>query len=251
MAKKKRRRPRTRAPRPQAERAEQTGQESSQVRRERKERARRVQEQARRRARRTSVGRRAVIFGAVGLLAIGYVWLRGRAPGPRPLPQAAVAAAQAAGCTGIRTPTTDPARGHLAPGQTTTYSQHPATSGIHNPTPLPTSPAVYTQPVDETEAVHFLEHAGIILYYRQGGADALASDVVGALAGVANAQPNTLLIPYPDLPVGTSLALATWNKLQTCPAVVTASQATTIANGFVHAYVCTSNAPEPKISPDC
>ena len=138
-----------------------------------------------------------------------------------------------------------------SPGQTTTYTQHPATSGIHNPTPLPTSPEVYTKPVDETKAVHFLEHAGVILYYRQSGPAALPSDVVGALAGVAHAQRNTLLIPYPDLPTGTSLALATWNKLQTCPASVTASQATTIANGFVDAFVCTSNAPEPKTSPDC
>jgi hypothetical protein len=47
------------------------------------------------------------------------------------------------------------------------------------------------------------------------------------------------------------LAISTWNKLQTCPATVTADQATTITNGFASAYVCTSNAPEPKISPDC
>jgi Protein of unknown function (DUF3105) len=244
---KKRRKPRRRP----AEPSETAAATASPVRRERKELARREQERDRKRAARAATGRRSIIFGLVGLALVGFLLWRGRAPGVRPIPAAAIAAAKDVGCSGVQTPTKDPVRGHLAPGQTTTYTQRPPTSGIHNPVPLPTSPAVYTEPVDETKAVHFLEHAGIILYYRQHGADALPADVVSALAGVANAQPNTLLIPFPDLTAGTSLALTTWNKLQTCPGTMTASQATSIANGFVHAYVCTSNAPEPKISPDC
>ena len=110
---------------------------------------------------------------------------------------------------------------------------------------------MYTVPVDETQAVHFLEHAGVILYYRADGAGALPAATVKRLAGVAEAQRNTLLAPYPQLPAGTSLAMTAWNKLQTCPAAVTAEQAVTIANGFVDAFVCTSNAPEPNNSGDC
>lgn len=222
------------------------------ARRERKERARLAEEAARKQRARRGALRRAVIFAFVGLLLFGFLWWRQRAPAARlPIAAAAVTAAKDAGCTGVVTPSTDPVRGHLAPGQTTTYTQRPPTSGIHNPTPLPTTPEIYTHPVDETMAVHFLEHAGIIINYRADGTDALPADVVTALGGVARSQPNTLLIPFPDLPTGTALAISTWNKLQTCPATVTADQATTIANGFANAYVCTSNAPEPKVSPDC
>lgn len=221
------------------------------ARRERKERARLAEEAARKQRARRGALRRAIIFALAGLLLFGFLWLRQRAPAPRPIAAAAVSAAKDAGCTGVVTPSTDPVRGHLAQGQTTTYSQRPPTSGIHNPTPLPTSPEIYTHPVDETMAVHFLEHAGIIINYRADGTGALPADVVTALGGVARSQPNTLLIPFTDLPTGTALAISTWNKLQTCPATVTADQATTIANGFADAYVCTSNAPEPKVSPDC
>ncbi len=38
--------------------------------------------------------------------------------------------------------------------------------------------------------MHFLEHAGVILYYRADGAGALPADVVDALAGVAHASPT-------------------------------------------------------------
>jgi hypothetical protein len=45
--------------------------------------------------------------------------------------------------------------------------------------------------------------------------------------------------------------LAAWNKLQTCPATTTASQAATIANGFIDAFLCTSNAPEGNLGEGC
>jgi len=46
-------------------------------------------------------------------------------------------------------------------------------------------------------------------------------------------------------------AVTAWNKLLTCPGTVTASQATTIAKGFMTAFECTSNAPEPTSSGKC
>jgi hypothetical protein len=201
---------------------------------------------------RNAAVRRAVVFGAVGLCLFGILWFIQRAPGPGKIPASAVTAAEAAGCSEVKTPLADaPGGSHLAPGQTTSYDQHPATSGIHAPSPLPTSPAVYTEPVDETQAVHFLEHAGVILYYRADGDGALPAATVQRLAQVAETQPNTLLAPYPQLPDGTALAMTAWNKLQTCPAAVTADQAVTVANGFIGAFVCTSNAPEPNRSDDC
>ena len=46
-------------------------------------------------------------------------------------------------------------------------------------------------------------------------------------------------------------AVTAWNKLLTCPGTVTASQATTIAKGFMTAFECTSNAPEATSSGKC
>lgn len=251
MAKKKRK-PRNRAstagtPTPNGAPAK----DPSSTRRDRKEQARAAKEAARKREVRTAAVRRAVMFGVVGLGLFGVLWFIQRAPGPGKIPPAAVTAATAADCSGVETPVSDPVGGHLDPGQTTTYDQHPATSGIHAQTPLPTDPAVYTVPVDETQAVHFLEHAGVILYYRADGPDALPDATVQQLASVAETQRNTLLAPYPRLPDGAALAMTTWNKLQTCPGTVTADQAVTIANGFIEAFVCTSNAPEPRGSSDC
>ena len=55
----------------------------------------------------------------------------------------------------------------------------------------------------------------------------------------------------PALPEGTSLALAAWNQLQTCPGTITADEATTVAEGFAAAFECTSVGPEPKASGRC
>ena len=110
---------------------------------------------------------------------------------------------------------------HLQPGESTTYTDHPATSGYHDPSPLPIPPRVYTEPVSETNAVHNLEHGAVIMYYRQSGDAALPQDVVDRLATIANDGHNTILAPYGQLPDGTALALAAWNKLQTCPATTT------------------------------
>lgn len=108
-----------------------------------------------------------------------------------------------------------------------------------------------TSPIQETAAVHNLEHGAVILYYRQSGNGALASDVVQRLTSVANSSRNTVLAPYTALPSGEALAMTAWNRLQTCPASVTASQAETIARGFIEAFVCTGNAPEGKSGPGC
>lgn len=222
------------------------------ARRARKEAARRAREAARKRQTRVSFARRFMVIGVVSLVAAGTLYFLERAASPRPISPEAIAAAQAAKCSGVTKPSGNPTGGHLNPGQSYTYTQHPATSGLHDPSPLPTSPDIYTTDVPETQAVHFLEHSGVIIYYRAGpDKDALPQDVIAALGKVADDQHNTLLAPYPDLPAGTSLALTAWNRLQTCPATVTAAQATTIANGFANAFVCTSIAPEPKNSGDC
>lgn len=219
---------------------------ASAARRERKELARRAREAERKRVARVAALRRALTFALVGVAALGIFWFFQRAAATRPIPQYARAAAQAAGCSGVQTPTNDPQRTHLQSGASYDYPQKPATSGPHDPSPWSIDPRVNATQIPETRAVHSLEHGEIIVYYRADGAGALPKGVVDALATVANASKNTLVSPYPDLPTGTSLAFTAWNKLQTCPATITAAQATSVAYGFEYAFACTGNAPESK-----
>jgi len=258
---KKKRKPRNRAPasagaaasKPAAENKASAPSGSSSSRRDKKEQARAAREAERKRQARTATIRRAAVFSLAGLAAFGTLWWLQRAASPRPIPEAAVQAAAAAGCTTPTSPAGGDAPGgqHLQSGEAHTYDQHPATSGPHDPGVLPDSPKVYTQPVPETQAVHYLEHAGVLVYYRSDGDAALPADVVASLTQVVEGAKNTILAPYDGLPDGTSLALAAWDELQTCPGAISAGQAGSVAQGFIEAFECTNIAPEPKASTQC
>ena len=184
---------------------------------------------------------------AVGALAVVVFLLLNRAGSPGSVPQAALRAAEAAGCGDIETPAASaPGNQHAQPGEVVNPTQRPPTSGLHYGNRiLPPTPHVYDQPVDEIAALHNLEHAYVVIYYRADGKTALGEDVVRALAEIANAEDKVILAPAGDLQDGRSLVFAAWNKLWQCPAGVTAEQARTMATGFVEAYRGTSNAPEP------
>jgi uncharacterized membrane protein len=221
-------------------------------RRERKDEARRFREAERKRLARRATFRRSLIFGGVGVAVILGVTYFNRASGTKPLSPAALAAAQAAGCSEVVTPESSAPGGlHLTAGQSYSYEQHPATSGYHDPTPLPGQPRVYTTPVQETQAVHTLEHGSVIMYYRLPADGGVSQDVVNALGAVADGNHATYLIPYADLPEGTALAYTAWNKLLTCPKAITSDQATTLAQGFIDSFACTNNAPEGKLGDGC
>jgi hypothetical protein len=183
----------------------------------------------------------------VGIGVGAFLWFV-KASAPKAIASSALAAAASAGCGDVVSPASSAPGGiHLQPGQDHAYPEEPATSGPHDPTPLPALPHVYTTPVIETKAVHNLEHGYIVFYYRACGQDALPPPVVRALATFANAQVKVIMAPYPALPSGTSFALTAWNKLWSCPGSITSAQATTMARGFVVAFRSTSNAPEPQI----
>ncbi len=221
-------------------------------RQERKELARQAKEAARKRAQRSARVRRITTFLVAGAVGVGIVWFFQRAASPRAVSDAAIAAAEAAGCSEVQTPTASAPGGvHLQPGQSHVYPDQPPTSGPHDPSPLPIPPRVYTEPINDANAVHNLEHGAVIMYYRHTGDDALPQDVVDRLVTIANEGHNTILAPYSPLPEGTALALTAWNKLQTCPATTTSAQAATIANGFIDAFLCTSNAPEGNLGEGC
>ena len=225
---------------------------ASSTRQDKKELARAAREAERKRQARSAAIRRAVVFAIAGIAAFATLWWLQRAASPRPIPEAAARAASAAGCTTPTRPLEDaPGGQHLQSGEAYTYDQQPATSGPHDPGSLPDSPNVYTQPVPETQAVHSLEHSGVLVYYRSDGDGALPADVVDSLTQVVDGATNTILAPYDGLPEGTSLALAAWNELQTCPGTITADQASTVTRGFIDAFACTDIAPEPKASAEC
>lgn len=125
------------------------------------------------------------------------------------------------------------------------YTLHPATSGPHYPVPLPPQPSVYTTPVPEARAVHNLEHGYVWVYYRDSGADALSPGAIDVLRAAATAQRKVLMAPYPQLPVGVTLAFAAWDELQQCGGGVTATQAVASLGSFVNAYREGPLAPEP------
>jgi uncharacterized protein DUF3105 len=251
MSNKRKRKPR-RPPGTTAPVAASRPQGASPERRERKEQARQAKEAARKRAQRSARIRRLTSFAVVAVIVLGVLYFLNRAASPRAISQAAIDAALAAGCSEVQTPEADaPGSLHLDPGQTTTYPQHPATSGLHDPSPLPIPPHVYNAPIAETNAVHNLEHGAVIVYYRQSGDGALGQPIVDRMTTIANATDNVILAPYETLPDGTTLAFAAWNKLQTCPPAVTGAQAREIALGFINAFVCTSNAPEGDLGQGC
>lgn len=228
--------------------------DAREARRERKQQAREAREAERRRMRRSALLKRAAVFGVAGIVGVGVLYWLNEAASPRDIPQAAVDAAQAAGCTTVEQPLDDPSPGlHVADGTPITYTQRPATSGQHyGGQVLPGTPDSYDEPIQsEPAVVHFLEHSGVMLYHRADGDDAVSPKVVGALDGVAADRNMTVSAPYAGLPDGTSVAFAAWNQLQTCPGTITAAQARTIADGFAEAFACTSNAPEVEAADDC
>jgi hypothetical protein len=211
----------------------------------RKEQAREAREAAQRTMRRREKLRRVMTSAVLSVGIIGVFLFLTRVGGPKPIPQAAVNAARAAGCTGVETPVKDAPGGmHLAAGESTTYPSEPATSGNHAPSALPADPAVYPAMPPETELVHNLEHGFVNIYYRADGDGALPQGDVDALTTYVNGAGHVLLSPHTSLPDGVALAMTYWNRVQTCPATITADQARTVASGFVTAFECSNVAPE-------
>jgi Protein of unknown function (DUF3105) len=186
-----------------------------------------------------------VRIGAVAV-AIGAGWLLFvRASGPGEIPAAVAERATTAGCDAVERPVLDdPSRDHLEPGEEHTYEDQPPAAGPHDPSPMPDDPHVYRAPIPQTRAVHNLEHAFVLIWYRPTADAGLADDAVDDLEALARAEDRVIMAPYPDLPDGGGLALVAWNTRWRCPASIDAETAVAIADAFVDAYRGTTNAPE-------
>lgn len=222
------------------------------ARRERKEEARQLREAERRRARRASALRRTLTSFGIAAAAVAGITIFRSVSGPNPIPEAAIRAADAAGCSVVEQPVASaPSGQHLQAGATYTYSDTPATSGFHDPSPLPEEPKVYDSQPQETRAVHSLEHGAVFVYYLPAESGGVPAEIVDRLATIAQGDHATFLSPYPTLTADRALTLTAWNRRQSCPAgpELTPDRAATIVDGFVEAFECTGNAPENGATP--
>jgi Protein of unknown function (DUF3105) len=159
------------------------------------------------------------LAGLVALVVVLVVLFSGGGSGGGNVTTADVAkvraAVTAAGGTFVTRPA-DAAQQHMSdPNQRVRYQTFPASSGIHNPT---TSIwGNYRLPVDPRQAVHNLEHGGVVVWY---GPDISAADR-GALDAFYDDDENGLIItpipdPYPGViypkhdALGSKIALTVW-----------------------------------------
>jgi hypothetical protein len=245
MAKKRKpkKRPYTPPAAPKAQAAVADAAPAAPARRMHKEEARQARERALKLYRRRNRARRVITFVAVLAVVYGVFFLLTRVGTPE-LPDAALASAKGAGCSGL-VPQPDRGGGHAPPYE---YPDKPATSGSHDPSPF--DAGVYGDPIPEERAVHSLEHAYVIMYYRAEGPRALSDEALSALEALAETdggepEEKVILAPYAELPAGTTLAFAAWNNLLTCPAAVEPDVATTIGQAFIDEFRGANFAPEP------
>lgn len=123
------------------------------------------------------------------------------------------------------------ARGHVA--GPVTYAQTPPAGGEHSEQWQ--NCGVYTQPVQNENAVHSLEHGAIWITYRPD----LSVGEVTTLRVAVKGQPYGLLSPFPGLPM--PIVATVWGvqlKLQSAsdPKLAT----------FIAKYADASQAPEPR-----
>ena len=215
-----------------------------------------MREAERRRARRAASVRRTVTSVGIAAAAVAAIAIFQSFSGPNDIPQPAIRAAEQAECTAVEQPASSaPSSQHLTSGEQYEYADTPATSGFHDPAPLPDDPKVYDTQPPETRAVHSLEHGAVFVYYLPEAAGGPPQNVIDRLAQIAGADDATFVAPYPTLTADTALTLTAWNRRQSCPAAtqagvgLSAADAATIVNGFVTAFECTGNAPESANAP--
>jgi hypothetical protein len=161
------------------------------------------------------------LAAVVALVIVLIVMVSGGGSGGADVTAADVArvrtAVEAAGGTLVARPA-EAAGGHMSdPNQRVRYATFPASNGTHNPT---TSIwGNYRVSVDPRQAVHNLEHGGVVIWY---GPDISAADRA-ALDAFYEKDENGLIItpipdPYPGVtypkhdPLGSKIALTAWTS---------------------------------------
>ncbi|MEV5004872.1 DUF3105 domain-containing protein [Streptomyces sp. NPDC056159] len=86
------------------------------------------------------------------------------------------------------------------------YTMSPAVGGDHNPVWMNCNGDVYDRRIDETNAVHSLEHGAVWVTYN----DKAAAKEVSALKERVQRTPYTLMSPYADQ--SSPITLSAWGK---------------------------------------
>jgi hypothetical protein len=117
------------------------------------------------------------------------------------------------------------------------YPMHPPVGGNHNPVWLDCNGDVYTQPVQDENAVHALEHGAVWVTYT---AKASKADV-DALAAKVKQTPYSLMSPYANQ--SAPLILSAWGHQ-----VAVKSAKDPEVDTFFQTYVQGQQTPEPGAS---
>ncbi|MEV6840107.1 DUF3105 domain-containing protein [Streptomyces sp. NPDC051133] len=139
------------------------------------------------------------------------------------------------GKDGVRTWSGKLTRTHVA--TKVSYPMHPPVGGNHNPVWLDCNGDVYTQPVQDENAVHALEHGAVWVTYT---AKASKADV-DALAAKVKQTPYSLMSPYENQ--AAPLILSAWGHQ-----VAVKSASDPEVNKFFTTYVQGAQTPEPGAS---
>lgn len=115
------------------------------------------------------------------------------------------------------------------------YPQEPGVGGDH--AAVWTNCGVYTEPINEQNAVHSLEHGAVWLTYQP---DLPATDIA-ALTALAQDKPYVLLSPDKDQ--SAPVTATAWGTQLTLP-----NANDTRIPAFIRAYAQSPNAPEPGAS---
>ena len=136
----------------------------------------------------------------------------GKSPKAKATTGQLAAAMTTVGCTLHTYPSAG--RGHittLSPNPPIEYNSFPPTSGRHYY--IPAVWGSYDSPVSEYQAVHNLEHGGIVIQYGSG----VPKATIAKIGGFYQSDPVALLVaPLPKL--GDKVALTAWTHLAVCPA---------------------------------
>ncbi|MFI0810060.1 DUF3105 domain-containing protein [Streptomyces echinatus] len=140
-----------------------------------------------------------------------------------------------AGADGVKTWSGKLSRTHVT--SRVTYPMHPPVGGDHNPVWLNCNGNVYTEPVQDENAVHALEHGAVWVTYT---GKAQKADV-DALAAKVKSTPYSLMSPYEnqDAP----LILSAWGHQ-----VAVKSAKDPEVDKFFATYVQGRQTPEPGAS---
>ena len=208
---------------------------------ERKEQARRERAELQRKMAKSKRNRKLVIVVAsvLAIAVVAYAVSQSLEPedpatttDPAALLQQAAQAKTAAGCdeptnVGPYQPDTQD-QAHVSTEEAPPLSRYPSqppASGPHNPTPLPAG--VYDTPPPVDQAIHSLEHGGVIIWYSPDASGAQLDRLKAFYGDNIQAGARVIVAPYdyPDqgpagqLSPGTQMALVAWHFLETCAQV--------------------------------